>query len=810
MPAPGAVAELVERFARCREACRSGGSDEAQRCEEFFNPFFAALGWDVYDRKSYAKVLQGIIRGLDCPDSPCESSVLPIETLGQVYERFLGRVIPPTRDGRPVVGPEGRVKKAGGVYYTPTYVVDYIVEQTVGTLLRGESGERKVEGRNKGKANASLPLPPGEDRGEGAIPSEGLTSKRAAKLRILDPACGAGSFLIGAYQHLLDWYRDWYVRDDAEKHARGRNPRLDRTRAGDWRLTTAERKRILLNNVYGVDVDPQAVEVAKLSLLLKLLEDGAQEALGNERRPLHQPALPDLAANVKCGNSLVGPDLRKHRQMTPREKKVVGGNNAFDWEAEFPRVLQGKNAGFDAVIGNPPYRRELGYKNLLDEIAATPFGKRYRSPRMDLWYYFVHRGLELLKPGGQLAFIVNAHWASGTGADKLIAALRDTAHVEEIFLLGKLRVFEGVSGRHMIIQVTNAASERATTVRLAQPDSETRARPFVTGQGRVLAFEKTAEQLFQGDKVDLEPPADAILSKLERWPPLGELGIVRQGIAENPASVNKRTNDKYGGRWTVGEGVFALAPEELERFDLPDEERQLLRPYYAVCDIGRYFLAPEPSLALIYSTRHTCPDVDRFPHVRRHLGRFREIMQQRRETRKGSNSWWHLHWPRDERLWESAKILSVQMGPRPAFVPALKRAYGPFSVNVFVPDNTTQEHLSYLCALLNSRTLWKWYQHRAKRRGVGLEINGHVLARTPIRRIDFADNKDENLHDRVVELVSRLLSVRARLEMANTARQKAVLQRQLDATDARIDRLVYELYGLTGKEVAILEEATAS
>src|SRR5450756_1692903 len=185
------------------------------------------------------KPLKEIIKNLYYPDSAYEFSVLPADILGQVYEQFLGKVIRLTPGHRAVVEDKPEVKKAGGVYYTPTYIVDYIVKNTVGKLL--------------------------EDK----------TSKQAAKLRILDPACGSGSFLIGAYQYLLDWHRDWYAADGPRKHTK----ELYQGAGGDWRLTTAERKRILLNNIYGVDIDPQAVEVTKLSLLLKVLEGESDETL---------------------------------------------------------------------------------------------------------------------------------------------------------------------------------------------------------------------------------------------------------------------------------------------------------------------------------------------------------------------------------------------------------------------------------------------------------------------------------------------------------------------------------------------------
>ena len=185
------------------------------------------------------KVLKDIFKNLYYPDSPYEFSVLPADILGQVYEQFLGKVIRLTPGHRAIVEDKPEIRKAGGIYYTPTYIVDYIVKQTVGRL---------VEGKKPGPRGA------------------------VSKLKILDPACGSGSFLLGAYQFLLDWHRDQYVKDDPYKWAKGQTPRLYQGSGGQWRLTTDERKRILLNNIHGVDIDPQAVEVTKLSLLLKVLE----------------------------------------------------------------------------------------------------------------------------------------------------------------------------------------------------------------------------------------------------------------------------------------------------------------------------------------------------------------------------------------------------------------------------------------------------------------------------------------------------------------------------------------------------------
>jgi adenine-specific DNA-methyltransferase len=642
--------------------------------------------------------LARIVERLRPPISPYRFDVIGIELLGSIYESRFGNTI--------------RLRKAGGIYYTPKYIVDYIVKGAV---------DRAIEGK---------------------------TPKQIENLRILDPACGSGVFLLSAFQSLIDYHLQWYLAHPEE-------PGDVYTDAdGSRRLSVFRKLAILKNNLFGVDIDSQAVEIARMSLYLKAFE-GARQYL-----PPNQVLSAPLKDRIICGNALIG---------------RLGG------------FLE--TGGFDIVIGNPPYRRELSYKDLMAEIASTPFGLKYRAPRMDLWYYFVHRGLELLKPSGVLSFIVNAYWTAGAGAGKLIAALRDTAHIDEIFSFGTLPVFPGVSGRHMVIRVAKKPGRAATTIKLAAPTSETSAEPFVLGTGAVVTFHKRASQLFRGGIIDIQPDSGGSLGILEHGTPLRELGKIRQGIAENPASINRKTNKKYEGRFKIGEGVFALRPEELRALALPRKEHAMLRPYHDLQDIGRYRLS-QPSLSLIYSTPTTCPDIADYPGIRAHLFRFRPIMDARRETKKHSNCWWHLHWPRDEKLWTSPKILSLQMADRPAFVPAEEAVYVPFSVNVFIPFKSTREHLNYIAALLNSRLLWEWYRHRAKLRGAGLEINGHVLGSTPVHRIDFSDPAETASHDRIVRLVDRILALNS-----CTTSEKL---REIRATDGEIDELVRGLYGIAG------------
>jgi hypothetical protein len=363
---------LFERFRRADERYNSGlfhFSNEKGRPEA---PDDLTPGLTLDD-----KPLKDILKRLYYPDSPYEFSVLPADILGQVYEQFLGKVIRLTPGHQARVEEKPEVRKAGGVYYTPTYIVDYIVQHTVGKLVDGKTPQQV------GALTASYQ------------PSK---AKGVRPLSVLDPACGSGSFLLGAYQFLLDWYRDRYLEAEPEKHAAGKNPRLFQHASGEYRLTIAERKRILLSHIYGVDIDTQAVEVTKLSLLLKVLEGESGETIGANLRLFHDRALPDLGNNIKCGNSLIGPDYYDNAQLSMFDEEERLRINVFDWQTEFKRIMDA--GGFDAVIGNPPYRREKDFKHLLDDIAITPFGKRYRSARMDLWYYFVHRGMEVLRSDG--------------------------------------------------------------------------------------------------------------------------------------------------------------------------------------------------------------------------------------------------------------------------------------------------------------------------------------------------------------------------------------------------------------------------
>jgi type I restriction-modification system DNA methylase subunit len=358
------------------------------------------------------KTLKEIVKNLYYPDSPYEFSVLPADILGQVYEQFLGKVIHLSVGHRATIEDKPEVKKAGGVFYTPRYIVDYIVKNTVGKLL------------------------------------EGKTPKQAANLKILDPACGSGSFLIGAYQCLLDRHRDWYAEHTPEKWATGKKPALYQAQGGEWRLTTIERKRILLNNIFGVDIDPQAVEVTKLSLLLKVLEGATDQLVSRQGILLHERVLPDLGGNIKCGNSLIGPDFYEGRLTGIIDEEERLRVNVFDWKKEFAEIMP--NGGFDAVIGNPPYVRQ----EMLGDFKGY-FQQHYKTydGAADLYVYFIERGMTFLKNRGLFSYIVANKWMRANYGMTLRKWLK-AQNIEEIIDFGDLPVFQKATTYPCIIRVS--------------------------------------------------------------------------------------------------------------------------------------------------------------------------------------------------------------------------------------------------------------------------------------------------------------------------------------------------------------------
>ena len=424
------------------------------------------------------KVIKAIIKSLYYPESPYEFSVLPADILGQVYERFLGKIIK-LSGKRAIIEEKPEVKKAGGVYYTPSYIVQYIVKHTLGSLLNGKT-PLQASGLDK-------------------------RNKDQAPIRILDPACGSGSFLIAAYQYLLDWYLDKYVQDGPQKHAKTKRPKLYEAAKDGWRLSIAERRRILLTHIYGVDVDTQAVEITKLSLLLKVLEGETADTMENQMDFFRLRALPNLGSNIRCGNSLVAPDFYKIYSMELFTEEEQFSLNVFDWDDEFA-FLKGAG-GFHCVIGNPPYLYSAGQFN------SRYFEEKYKYSQYqtDYYVYFTEKGLRLLRPGGLMGYIIPDSWLNLDSFSNMRDAVVNRWQTKKICTFG-YKVFRDANIENTILIVENESPKNQ--IEIMHFDSPKTSRPinqlYISDINRIGIVntnysrnaERVFEQLDQFEKLD--------------------------------------------------------------------------------------------------------------------------------------------------------------------------------------------------------------------------------------------------------------------------------------------------------------------
>lgn len=278
-------------------------------------------------------------------------SAIDADVLGTIYEQYLSHILKKTKK-RATLKEDRTHKKEQGIYYTPTYIVDYIVKNTLGELL---------------KENVDI-----------------------GKVRVLDPACGSGSFLIKAFDILDEYYQ--------------KNDKNYNQTQLDFKVGTpfTAKVKILQNNIFGVDLDKQAVEIAQLNLLLKIAEKGHR--------------LPILEQNIKCGNSLI-------------DDNRVAGEKAFKWKEQFEEIMD--KGGFWVIIGNPPYGAlfSKSEKNFIKKTFKSATG------RYDSYHYFIERSVRLLVNGGFLGFITPDTWLTNYQTRNLRGLILSTCSIIKIVSL---------------------------------------------------------------------------------------------------------------------------------------------------------------------------------------------------------------------------------------------------------------------------------------------------------------------------------------------------------------------------------------
>jgi hypothetical protein len=482
-----------------------------------------------------------------------------------------------------------------------------------------------------------------------------------------------------------------------------------------------------------VDIDRQAVEVTKLSLLLKVLEGETEETLGQQLELWRQRALPDLKDNIKCGNSLIGPDYFEG-QLLPDENEYRRVN-PFDWERQFPEALIA--GGFDVVIGNPPYVRP----HRIEPSEKEYFWQHYATfvKKSDLYCCFIERAISILKRGGMFGYIVSNGWLRLDSFENL-----------RVFLLDRTAV-------HTLIDFTGNVFERAivkTAILILSKESNREhilrvATTEVTSDLENLGFKELNQDLFQ---MTYKSIFDLSLSESHM--------AVKSKMRTDAVPLGDHFDLSFGLK-TGDDAKF------LTRSSDTPEHKPLLRG----ANIARYTTAFDGEYVWYVPA----------------------TMRAHRKTAR----------PGTAERFEQPKVLIRDTGA------GLQGTFDPdrfYVKDVLVVTDPMKraDRLVYLTGLLNSGLLRFYYETSFPT----LHVQRDELASLPIRRIDFDDPADAARHDKMVALVERMLELHKKLAAATIPADKALYQRQIEATDRQIDVLVYELYGLTEEEIAIVEGAT--
>jgi type I restriction-modification system DNA methylase subunit len=399
----------IEKYEALRGLDENAAFDELMKVVRLADKFYDSGLFHLVDDGRLGvrisdDILAAIIEELYYPQSPYTFSVVEASVLGEIYELFLGEIVLVNDAGEAQIVLKPEVRESGGVVPTPRYVVDAILRRTLAPAIAGRSPDQLRD------------------------------------FTVADLCCGSGIFLLGAYEFLLNHHLIWYVENDRDQHV---GSKIYEVSGGQWRLTFEEKRRILLQSIRGVDIDPNAVEVARFSLLLRLIENESAAGLKAYARANRQPVLPKLDPHIRHGNSLVSHE--ELASFTPgTDEELVERVCPFTWDREFPE--ESARGGFNVIVGNPPYIRiqnmvtyspeEVGFY----QSAASPYTTAHRN-NFDKYTLFIERALALVGPGARVGVIVPNKFMTLTAGKSVRQLLSAGRLVEEIVHFGAQQVF---------------------------------------------------------------------------------------------------------------------------------------------------------------------------------------------------------------------------------------------------------------------------------------------------------------------------------------------------------------------------------
>jgi type I restriction-modification system DNA methylase subunit len=678
-------------------------------------------------------LLAKTIEGLYFPTCPYRFDVIGVELLGSIYERYLGKTIRVTPK-RVKIEEKPEVRKAGGVYYTPQYIVDYIVKNTVEKVIKKK------------------------------------TPKQIEKIKILDPACGSGSFLLAAFHTLIDYHFHYYEKHPEESGQGALFPDVIVDYDGTRRLSIEKKAQILKNNIFGVDIDPQAVEIAMMSLYLKCLE-------GERDLPRKKELLPSLAKNIRCGNSLISYDI--FNQLTLFEEEEKERINPFDWYSKstgFGEIME--KGGFDVVIGNPPYVRQEFLKT-----EKSYYNNKYKTftSTSDIYILFIERAINLLKENGLFSFIVSNKYTRAEYGRKLRKFLLLNTNINQFNDFEDLPVFGGVTTYPSIIvcEKVRIPSNKNIQVCIFSELPREKISDYIKQHSFFLHQKRLSEEPWiftRKEKLDLKEKIRKAGKSLVEY-----CGEPKSGIKTGLNKVLIVSKDKMNE--IIGKNDF---------------EREIFRPILRAKDIERWCYNFKELYIIFLENKN----LNYYPNTKKYLETYKSELAKRTDIAgKINRRWYDLRECAYYNKYSNPKIIYPDISIHCKFA---------FDENKMLLNNTAfmiDKNDKYFLGILNSKLIEFYFSLvSAKFRGGYFRFIPVYVNQIPIRTIDFNNPKEKAMHNKMVEFVEKMLELNNKKSTLPPSSKREKIEREIKIIDEKIDELVYELYGITDEERKIIEE----
>lgn len=514
-------------------------------------------------------------------------------------------------------------------------------------------------------------------------------------------------------------------------------------------------------------------------------------------------ALRDVVIRTQIQNVLDKDGMERYEQSTKFASKPY-----VLWQLDFARVFREKG-GFDIVIGNPPYIGESGHKEIFREVAETDFGKRTYQGKMDFFYFFFHKGIDLLHSKGDLAFITTNYYPTATGAKTLRKDFADRTYIRQLINFNEVRVFESALGQHNMITIltrnkqndimckSTICSESVTAdaakinhILFAKDD---KSKTVYVAQDN-LYDGKDFYIRQQGVSSESEDSIGSILDKMTAQKTrLGMIAEVNQGVVSGCDYVSNRNIADLDMTQDIAlkDGIFVLDMKNSRDCavyeTLTAEEKKFLRAFYKNSEIKKYYCNDKNTKWLLYLSK-AYTSIDAYPNLKHHMDKFMPVLSRRREAQTGVIKPFQLQWARTEEIFVKEKIVVPYRTRTNAFAYNDVEWFCRSDVYVITPK-TKEVDLFYLLGILNSKLNFVWLYNRGKRKGEVLELFQVPLSEIPVINLPVEGK------NRVAELAREITSIKKNKPNADTS-----------MIESEIDHILYVAYKLSPKEIDLVEK----